>query len=472
MKQLFTFLTVAAVALTLQAKTYTFADLANIENTGVTVVDGAYVVSPNTDLTEAIDLDEGGINVSKTQLTITEGNSLKLNGGEVIKFSGNVQLVVKGLADFAPEQRVTITADEASTATAKGFWINGDQADAKVENIDFYYVGLTFSNGTGTGKLVMRNCTMTDFNGKNSQQAISFNASNDGNIIEDCTFTTSMVSAIGTGSNTPVGLTVRNCVFDRNSTQKRNRPQINVTAGPYDILIEGNTVTGIGENTLAGGIAVSNLLGVNIGDAVYTVRNNTIKDNRYGITLTGKGVMVVEGNTLLYNHWDANPETGGSGINITDSKGVAKATITGNHIEGSYWGISIIGTATTDVNIGKVEDPTAADYNPGHNVFVNNGVNDQFYDLYNNSPATIYAQGNKWNVSEIDKIEDVIFHKNNDPTLGEVIYLPVWSDPTSVTDLKVNPASTDNRYYNLMGQPVSNSTPGIYIHQGKKVIVK
>lgn len=31
---------------------------------------------------------------------------------------------------------------------------------------------------------------------------------------------------------------------------------------------------------------------------------------------------------------------------------------------------------------------------------------------------------------------------------------------------------TDNRYYNLMGQPVSNPSAGIYIHNGKKVIVK
>ena len=43
---------------------------------------------------------------------------------------------------------------------------------------------------------------------------------------------------------------------------------------------------------------------------------------------------------------------------------------------------------------------------------------------------------------------------------------------SAVSDLKVESEKADNRYYNLQGQPVSNPTQGIYIHNGKKVIVK
>ena len=46
--------------------------------------------------------------------------------------------------------------------------------------------------------------------------------------------------------------------------------------------------------------------------------------------------------------------------------------------------------------------------------------------------------------------------------------------PTAVVDIKINETyQGDNRYYNLMGLPVAEPTqPGIYIHQGKKLVIK
>ena len=64
---------------------------------------------------------------------------------------------------------------------------------------------------------------------------------------------------------------------------------------------------------------------------------------------------------------------------------------------------------------------------------------------------------------------------------GEMVYKSPRYDelrdklsPTAVNDLKKDETlQGDNRYYNLMGQPVGDPTqPGIYIHQGKKVVVK
>ena len=42
---------------------------------------------------------------------------------------------------------------------------------------------------------------------------------------------------------------------------------------------------------------------------------------------------------------------------------------------------------------------------------------------------------------------------------------------TGIETISTN-GNGDNTYYNLMGQPVANPTPGIYIRGGKKVIVK
>ena len=54
--------------------------------------------------------------------------------------------------------------------------------------------------------------------------------------------------------------------------------------------------------------------------------------------------------------------------------------------------------------------------------------------------------------------------------------IPVLKIGTPGTVTGIETISTngngDNTYYNLMGQPVTNPTPGIYIRGGKKVIVK
>ena len=64
---------------------------------------------------------------------------------------------------------------------------------------------------------------------------------------------------------------------------------------------------------------------------------------------------------------------------------------------------------------------------------------------------------------------------------GEVVYKSPRYDylhglitPTAVVDLKTDDMpQADNLYYNLMGQPVAKPTqPGIYIHQGKKIVIK
>jgi len=57
---------------------------------------------------------------------------------------------------------------------------------------------------------------------------------------------------------------------------------------------------------------------------------------------------------------------------------------------------------------------------------------------------------------------------------GQVVY-PLPNDPSvGVTEVTSDGDrwSDDPRFYNLMGQPVENPTQGIYIHRGKKIIVR
>ncbi len=445
MKKIFTLTLAALAALGLQAKVYTFQDLAEFENCGVSQVDGAWVIAPNSEMgnKDTLSFDDGQVLRLKSKIQIAAGNTLQVQNNEVVKFGNSMQIEVFGDIDFAPADTATFTATDDAVGSAKGFFVHGDLSNALVEHVLFEYVGFNFGSSPDGGSLIMRNCTFDQYNGKNvSGSALNFCAACDGNIVEHCLFKESQVSAIANGSNTPVGIIIRDNIFDKNSTTKRNRPQINISVGgAHKTIIENNRVIGIGEVTLAGGIAASNLLG-GTPTEVVEIRNNYVENNRYGITATGGMDVIIEGNYVLNNNFESNPNNGGSGINITDNNGNCNAMIKGNHIEGHFWGISIIGGK--EINVGKTEDPTAADYNPGRNVFINNGCNGQLYDLYNNSAKTVYAQGNTWNVEvqDAEHIEQVIFHKVDDESLGEVIFMPpkipIPGDVNDDGDVNVN----------------------------------
>ena len=101
-------------------------------------------------------------------------------------------------------------------------------------------------------------------------------------------------------------------------------------------------------------------------------------------------------------------------------------------------------------------------------MFKDNGNNGQLYDLYNNSTITVYAQGNTWNVSQQteEQIETVIFHKKDNPSLGEVIYWPAANS----TDIRNGHNSEKNSaIYDLQGRKTTVLSKGIYIVNGRKV---
>ena len=461
MKKFYSFLLMAAVAAGAMADdfvsvgdgtVYTFNALSQIEGTGVTMQDdGSYLVS--------------------SDFTIAAGDVLKIENNDVIKMGNGVTVTIDGDADFAPADTALITRD-AEGSNPRGFWMLGENGNANLKNLRVEYVGICF--GGLNSSLHADNCTFTLYNGKlSSSGTISFNASCDGNVIENCYFVENTINAIGNGATNPVGITIANNVLWHNVTANRNKPQINLTcAGAYDVYITGNQVIG-GQFTLSGGIGVSNMMGMGHTGKVY-IEDNYIADNRYGITTIGSLDCVIKNNTMIDNRYETNPNNGGSCISVYDSSSSSNVYIEGNWMEGGLWGITIV-TGEPNVNVGKVEDPEAEDYNPGNNTFVNNGFDGSYYDLYNNGTGTVWAQGNTWNVDEQtpEKIEEVIYHQADDPSKGLVIFMPAHQDGGSAVD-EISAAQRDDaRYYNLMGIPTSNPTAGgIYIHQGKKILVK
>ena len=460
MKKFYAFLALAAVATGAMAddfvsdgtgNVYTFNALSQIEGTGVTLQeDGSYLVSAN--------------------FTIAEGDVLQLDNNAIIKMANGVQITIDGDANFTPADTAVVTRD-AEGSNPKGFWMLGENGNANLKNVTFEYVGVVF--GGANSRLYADNCTFTLHNGKSSSSgALSFNSSCDNNIVENCYFIENTVNAIGNGANSPVGVTISNCLFWHNTTSNRNKPQINLTcAGPYDVRIIDNEVIG-GQFTMSGGIGVSNMMGLGHTGKVY-IEDNYITDNRYGITTIGSIDAIIRNNVMIDNCYETNPNNGGSCVSIYDSSSSSNIYMEGNWMEGGLWGITVP-TGAPNINLGKVEDPEAEDYNPGNNTFVNNGNGGVLYDLFNNGTATIWAQGNTWNVPEQteENIEEVIYHQVDDPSKGLVIFMPAHEEgPSAVEEINAV-QQQDNRYYNLMGISTEAPTSGIYIHNGKKILVK
>ena len=68
--------------------------------------------------------------------------------------------------------------------------------------------------------------------------------------------------------------------------------------------------------------------------------------------------------------------------------------------------------------------------------------------------------------------------QDNDPVFSksmvwfEGIDAPMDNETTGISELKNNVSNTDAAYYTLQGVKVAKPVKGIYIHQGKKVIIK
>ena len=383
---------------------YTFESLSLTDGSGVTKVGDAFVVAAD--------------------IEIAATDTLRLLGNEELRLANDVMIKVLGYADFKAASHATITRNDDADAPQGIYLFNAD-ACGHFENVTFNYASLrTFGNTKG---ITVRNCVFNENNTRlTSTGAISLGSTNAGNIIEGCTFSRTESGAIGGSANGYAGVIVKGCSFFECNTSNSNRPVINLTVGgDNEVVIENNRVYG-GRFSMVGGIGVSNMLAASAANVVK-VNGNYVDNCRYGFTSIGPMALEINNNTLINNHYEVNAMNGGSGMSLYDPYRLQTVTASGNHIEGSLWGITVIGCG--NVNLGKTDDPTAADYNPGLNVFVNNGNGGVIYDLYNNSTNTIYAQGNTWNVSvqSPEEIAKVITDKSDVASLGEVIYDPAAS---------------------------------------------
>lgn len=428
-----------------------------------------------------VTVDEDGKTFTVSEnVTISAGDIFQMEDGITIKLAKNVEIDIEGTALMAVNERSLITATEANVA-AKYIWIKTEDATVPVEikNLDFEYGALKLSPAYGAN---IDNCTFryqqaSVANGTAGLQLGGVGGSeNEAYTVKNCTFEYNKRSGIGTASNVSVPLLIENNTFNYNDSQNLNYPHINVTACDGGVIIRNNTVVGDRTKNLGGGIIVADLMGVT-SNAQTLIEGNNVSDCRYGIAVYSKQTAIIRDNYLLNNNTEKTPANGGSGLNFYEPNGVGLvAKVYRNHIEGSLWGATVIGCK--DINLGRTD--VAEDdenYCEGNNVFINNGNGSeqngfdgdsefQRFDLYNNSSNTVYAMNNYWYIAQDASPRVSIIDKEDNPSLGEVIYTP-WAGTTAtgISSVDFTKSLTGVKYYNLNG--VQSTTP----FQGVNIIV-
>ena len=274
------------------------------------------------------------------------------------------------------------------------------------------------------------------------QQSSAVNCMNCDPVFTNCEFYSNEGAAIGSPANGQASPQILNCQFTNNVTYNANQPQINLGPGANDtIRIVNCTIEG-GGHDMSGGITIADLM--NTGDTKILLKDNVVKNNRYGYNQQGYNLSsVIIGNQFINNKLETNPMNGGSGISIYGMDENNKAYIRNNVITNNHWGITVINAA--DVDLGTEDDW-------GHNVIHGNGhvynygASYGIFDLYNNSAYDITAVGNYWGTIDEQEIEEHITHQFDDPSLGLVNYIPFSTDDAieeaenTAFDLWPNPA--------------------------------
>ena len=365
--------------------TYTLPDLVSASD-GVVTNTGT-VFSINSDLTisanDVLKIDHQVSRIDAGNVLLTINGSVTCTNTERVKFYGTMT------------EHFSIRFENATNCKLKTLYFS-DGAGIQVIESDVDFI----------------DCKFVYFTRDYCSSVINFMNCNP--LIEDCYFLLNEGAAIGSPANGQGSPRISNCQFDSNVDGSIN-PQINLGPGSEDtIFIVGNEIDGTYATWHAGGISVSDLMGV--GATKVVIKDNIIKEGRYGYNQQGQTISsVIINNQFINNNHEDNPMNGGSGISIYGINENNKTVIRNNTITGNLWGITVINAA--DVNLGTEDDW-------GNNEIHDNGNSGVVYDLYDNSPCNITAVGNDWGTTNEQEVEDHIFHQNDDPDLGLVIFIP------------------------------------------------
>ena len=415
--------------------TYTMPDLVDVTNGVVTNNGTTFTI--NADLTistgDVLLIDNSVIRIDAPGVLITINGSMNcVHTGDRVKLYGTQQNQFSMLFENATGCNIK------KMYFSDGAGIKLIESDVTFDDVKFYY----FTRDYTTAVIDVFNCDPT---------------------IKNCHFVLNEGAAISSPANGQASPQILNCEFDTN-VNGINSPQINLGPGGNDtIRIVGNEIYTMYATWYGGGISVADLMGV--GSTKVLLKDNIVKDNRYGYNQQGQTISsVIEGNQFIDNNHEDNPMNGGSGISIYGYTTNNKAVLRNNVITGNLWGITAI--YYHDIDMGTEDDW-------GNNEIHDNGNGGVIYDLYNNSTCDLMAVGNDWGTTTLERIEEHIYHQNDDPALGLVTFVPYVGYEFLDENYDVD-VLRDNLIYTLEGRCLGVKLPedykGVYIFNGIKYI--
>ena len=382
-------------------------------------------------MSELVNVTDGVVTFDATNyhihadLTISQNDVLKIDNGYQKIYVENALVTINGSMVCENANRVSVMGNPSFSMRFE----NATDCDLKK---------LYFSDGAGI-KLIESDVHFDDvkfvyFTTEYCHSAIDIFNCNP--VIENCYFLLNEGAAIGSPANGQSSPKILNCEFDSN-VNGANIPQINLGPGSEDtIFVVGNLIDGTYAQFHTGGISIADLMGT--GDTKILLKDNIIKNNRYGYNQQGYHLTsTIIGNQFTDNYHEDNPMNGGSGISIYGMDDNNRAVIRDNVITGNLWGITAINGF--DINLGTEE-------NWGNNQIHDNGNSGVVYDLYDNSTCDIMAVGNDWGTTDEQEIEDHIYHQFDDPGLGLVTFIPfvgydaIEETNTALLEVSPNPA--------------------------------
>ncbi len=377
-------------------------------------------------------------------ITISDGDTLTLeSSAELVHVSISVVWTVRGTMR---------TADRTQPLL-----IQGDDFEVRFEDATqsrLFHLHVRYCQGIKliNSDVVIDSCEFDHF----SNHVISF--MNCSPTIQNSYFHDNQACAIQSALNSDGCPSILNNVLYNNVLGNTNNPQINIGPGTTDtIRIIGNLIEGVASN-MSGGIGISNMFSFSQLVTHVLVKDNLVKNNRYGYTQNGSLISSeLYDNQFIDNNLEVNPNNGGSGVSIWGDA-TCTAKLRRNLITGNLWGVTAIQIPLLDM--GTAEDP-------GHNLLYNNGNGGVEYELYNNSNSSVDAIGNYWGCDNDAAAEDVIFHWNDNTSYGLVNYLPLYVIEPEITGfdflVENNPALAYDYYDGLFGVFMEDDTIAFYL---------
>ncbi|SDS85480.1 T9SS type A sorting domain-containing protein [Winogradskyella sediminis] len=361
-------------------------------------------------------------------LTISASDTFNISEDITIEIGEDIRITVFGTFNVDADNAVFTAIDTA--APYDGFRFE-EFSDISIQNATIQYGG---GLRVLTETFTIDNCLLTNnVSGVSSSGVLGLSRGTPQ--ITNNTITFNETTAIGSGASNQVSPYIFNNYIEGNNQANSNRPQINLgpslTDSPTEIIQ--NIIIGDRTLTSVGGVSVSDLLGTAGVNAV--IDNNTVTNNRYGITIQSNNVSAfIRNNVIEDNDTQGNPNLGGSGISLVASAEGNEIIASGNEIRRNLWGITLQGESM--INLGDNGG------NIGQNVFSENGNGGLTFALYNNTDNALTAMHNCWDETNatltLADAEAVISHQNDIPSLGLVTFDPVDCGFLDVDDMTSN----------------------------------